>query len=240
MLSDHPETKKLLQYSIILKGRVSGLPAGNTFRQDGKIIYGRLMSNWDLLNLYDLALRESFPGWSRKRFRVEVADSSSLYPQKSPLPESDWYEANSWTCDLIVPKEQADSLYRILLAELNRYTPYYGRAEMRKMPVLLLKVSDPGRLPLASGKPALNTLRMPEKRELAGQPLAALVSWLNHRIADREVIDATGYTPLIDLQVPDGLDTTIPAINRFLSGYGLQLEEEERSMECYVLSDKSR
>jgi thiol-disulfide isomerase/thioredoxin len=240
MLSDHPGVKNLLQYSIILKGRIAGLPAGNVFRQEGKIIYGRLMSNWKLLRLYDVALRESFAGWNNKRFLVEVADSSALYPEKSPLSEDDWYQANSWTCDLIVPKEQADSLYRILLAELNRYTPYYGRAEMRTMPVLVLKVSDPKLLPASSGKPPLNTLRKTEKRELASQPVSALVRWLNNQVAGREVIDATGYAAPIDLQVPDDLSNALPEINRFLFGHGLRLEEEERLMECYVLSDKAR
>ncbi len=237
LLSDHPAASQVEMYSILLKGKVTGLPSGTNTRRTGKLTYGRQVTNQTLVNLYTLGLYDTHPELVPKRFRVELRDSTSYFSSKSPLPTEEWERTHLYSYELLVPPAAAVHFGEYLLSDLDRYSPLQGRIVRRKTPCYGLYLTGSANLLAPTAGKTANTLLRKQDRALLGSPISALVRWLNNQVPGREIFDRTGLLSAIDFRVPD--DALTPeSIRAALSRYGLELREEEQELDFFIVTEK--
>lgn len=223
LLEDHPALAQLSAYSILIKGTLAGVD-NNLMRSEGAVTYGRRVGNRQLQQLFSLAGKGAFPGWTQKRFSVDVADTAAIQER--------------YTYELIVPKENAARLYKTMLEDLQRSTPYRIAVERRRVPVVLLEVIDPSKVPLTQGGKAAFHLLANTQRHMTNYAVSYLINWLNAQMPGPEAIDATGLNANIDVAIPDGTALSVAGLNPVLERLGLRLRPEQRELDCYILRDK--
>lgn len=233
------EVDSIVQYSILLKGKIDGLPGGNNFRKSGIVTRGRAITNFPILTIYKIAAGNLFKEFNEKRMMIEVRDSSRLIcNSKTETGRIAWNKENLYSYDLIVPLSKAASLYSYMLEDLNRYSPFYGRLEKRKMKCYaLVRTGDEDKMGTKGGsfESELFTLK---KLYLRNAPVSNLIAGLNG-IKDLElpVIDETNYTGNID--IISGTDfKNMASTRKELNKYGLNLIKTERDLDMFVISDK--
>jgi Thiol-disulfide isomerase and thioredoxins len=221
-IRDDAPFNQLLHYSILLQGRIEGVPSGSVFRRTGEVVHGRAMTNTRLLNMYEAIVRNLMPGYNRKRMVIEVQDTAVL--------------AGYHTYEYTAPVTEAGTLYEDMLLDLNRKTGLNGRIERRNSSVLLLIAKgSPAALKSGGGKEAGLTFDGTPTR-MVNQRIQYLVSALNRRPEiDLPVIDATGYAGAIDLSLSGKLD--LPSLRKDLNRQCLDLVEREIPLDVFVLSN---
>jgi thiol-disulfide isomerase/thioredoxin len=232
----------LVQYSILIKGKQDGLPGngGGSVRMAGNIIYGRAITNATLLELYmDVLMRlDPFIAIDNKRILLNVTDSSRLIKEKSTLPEAQWNRYNLYTYDLIVPIKDAPKLYQYMLEDLNRYSDYEGRIVKQKMNCLILRsIAGEAKLSTKGGK-IDNRPWDPDSLHLSNASVQDLVVWINNAEGLQQVVlDETMYTGKIDISI-HAKRADLPAVQKELAKYNLELVEGARELDVFVLTGK--
>eukprot|EP01132_Coremiostelium_polycephalum_P018523 gene18523-22079_t len=199
----------------ILSGKANpGLPNGSRLRTKDDIVYGRVLTNSSLMQIYEAVARQIF----RK------ADG------KYDLE-------NQYSYDFIVPIIEADSLYSYMLQDLNRYSGYVGKIENRLVRCYtLLKTKQNNQLKTAGGA-IVNTLFYNKPAKLQNCPISYLVNELNSlKEITLPVVDETNYQWNIDIELSGGRDLT--ELNTDLDKYDLQLKENFRVIPMLILSEK--
>lgn len=239
-LSDALEMDDLSAYSVLTKGNFDGLASGTRFRRSGDIIRGQALTNSTILWMYEAAVRPLFSDmgdeYTSKRIVLEVTDSAKLVPAKAA--DGSYLSSNIYNYELIVPLSQADSLYRYMLEDLNRYTAYAGRIEKRNVRCLVLVRSDKtDRIKTTGGKKE-NSLFFKKPARLTNGPMSYLITRLN-ALKDIKVpvTDESGYTGKVDLEFSGSTD--LETLKKELNAYGLDLKEEYRSLNMFILADKA-
>jgi len=238
---DRQRNVSLLNYSIFIKGPIPDIGSGGTFRYTAdKRVKGRQFTNLPLMDLYyavgsnlfkSMKVRENF---SKKRMIVEVKNRADL--DGVLLADGTFDTRYIYSYELNVPEDRADSLYRDMLNDLNRYGPFTAAIERRPVKCLVLKRTS-GRDKLATkGGEALSTFpRTPSV--LRNLPLRVMVNMLNGNSGiDLPVIDETGYTGNVDVKVsgvrsPDQL-------RKELADYDLELVEAVKELDMMVIRDR--
>lgn len=239
-LSNDISIDDFLHYSIFIRGKLNGLPSGNRLRYSGSIIRGRAMSNTTLLEMYRSFANELIADfrYSDKRLMLEVEDSTKLILNKAKLNEDAWNKANLYTYELIVPTSESKKLYRIMLDDLNRYSDYYGRIEIRKVKCLILVITGKSTKLYTSGGKLENMLYDMDKRYLINAPVSYLISFLDEAVSTQlPIIDETQLASYIDIQLPAECKS-IEEYRKVLQQYGLDLVEADRAISVFVISDK--
>jgi hypothetical protein len=225
----------LMQYSIFVKGWYDGLPSGTRHRSTNGIYRGVAFTNTCLLNIYEAVAASFIPGFTKKNLVLEIGDSSNLIPDTAYATREQWYKNHSYNYDMIVPVNQSDSLYHYMLKDLNRYTGYVGRMERRPVKCFVLKMSTQRMTASSKGGISENNFwEKDETKHMHNQPVSMLVNYLND-VLPLQVIDETNYTAPVDLELPIDI-TDIPALRKVLSKYGLTMEETEKKMDMFILS----
>jgi thiol-disulfide isomerase/thioredoxin len=230
---------QVVHYSIFIKGNLP-LTSGNRFRvSDDGVVYGRLMNNKSILELYKVAAMGLMPDFSNKKLILEAVDSSFLFDDFSNLDA--WKEKNFYSYDLIVPPSKADSLYHYMLDDLNRYSGYYGRVEYRNTPCLtIVRKGNGDRLMTKGGEPE-NHLFFPNDRYLRNEPVKVLVAELNNNTPNMKmlVVDGTGYSGNIDIRLKGNFED-LNSLKKQLEECGLDLIEGRREMPMFILSRRNQ
>jgi hypothetical protein len=227
----------LMQYSIFLKGWYDGLPSGARFRSIDGINRGVAFTNTCLLNIYEAVAASFIPGFTKKNLVLEIRDSSNLIPDTSSATREQWYKDHSYNYDMIVPADQADTLYHYMLEDLNRYSGYVGRIEKRSVKCFALKkANNEAKASSKGGIPENNFWEKDKPKYMHNQPVLVLVNCLN-AILPFPVFDETNYEVPVDLELPVDL-TDIPDLQKMLSKYGFTLEETEEKRNMFILSQK--
>jgi thiol-disulfide isomerase/thioredoxin len=232
----------MVYYSILLKGSIPGLASGGRIKKNGNTTNGVLLSNRPLLQLYQNVYSQLRPdlSWSTNSLFLEVHDSSELMFEKSTLSKDEWEHQNLYTLDLIVPDSEAQLLYKIILETLNLYSGYNCTIEKRKLKCLvLIRTSLKDKIGTKGGK-IESRLFENANPYLTNTPISHLIG----RIAYEEyiklpVIDGTNYPGKIDIQLSsDFKDPEL--VKKELKKYDLDLIEEEREIEVFVITDKKK
>ena len=124
-----------------------------------------------------------------------------------------------------------------MLSDLNRYSGFTARIEPRLTDCLVLVRTDhTDRLRSKGGTP-INTAFTQDSR-FQNCPLRYLVNDMNDDLLTfpQPVLDETGYTAPVDLQVSTRPD--LPTLNRELEACGLQLKPARRLINYFVITDK--
>jgi len=236
--TDDLPLNSLMQYSIFIKGWCDGLPSGTRFRNTNGIHRGVAFTNACLLNIYEAVAASFIPGFTKKDLLLEIRDSSNLIPDTASATGEQWYKDHSYNYDMIVPVDQAGSLYRYMLEDLNRYSGYAGRIERRSVKCFVLKVSNQGIKASSKGGISENNFwKKDEAKYMHNQPVSILVNYLNDMLP-LPVFDETNCEMPVDLELPKDL-TDITVLQKKLSKYGLWLEEAEQKRGMFLLTERS-
>ena len=227
--------QKISHYSIFLKGRIDGLPI-NSFKRNGKIIYGRAIMNTPILKMYEQVIINLFRDYhfNPKRRILEVTDATKLVFGKAG---DEYTDEELYTYELILPLQQAPNLYKYMLDDLNKYSGFYGRVEKRKVKcMVLVRTNSIDKIKTKGGK-FEDKLFSDTKQFLKNGSIARLVLRLNNiENIKMPVIDGTGYKGNIDIELPGDFNK-INELRKKLKQYNLDLIESERSIDMFVLTE---
>jgi thiol-disulfide isomerase/thioredoxin len=237
-LSDDICLDSLSSYSIFLKGHIPSLGSGTRLRERNDVVYGRAYTNSYLVDIYKAIayplFEEKKDVFANNRLIINVRDSSKLISKRRT---NGFFEtSDQYTYELLVPLKDADSLNTYLISTLNRYTNYTCRIEKRSVKCLLLVRTDSVDRLKSKGAEAINTLFNFNPRFI-NCPLRYMVNALNaEKDMPDPVIDETGYTGNVDLQLSRGTD--LHTLNTEFLNYGLRLVPATRERNMLVISDK--
>jgi hypothetical protein len=237
-LSDYINPNNLQYYSILLKKHIAGPGSGTSLRLSGDTVRGISFRNSMLLDLYESAVRPIFEAnseiYSAKRSVLDVADTALIKLTKG---ENGIYRNDhDVNYDLIVPSSKADSLYVMMLCDLNRYSGFTGTVLERKQKCLVLIRSGKLENLSTKGGQAVNTLFYKTPAVFKNLPLKFFVNRLNgdERIS-LPVIDETNFKGNADISLTGF--TTLEQLRVELRAYGLDLVEKTRVLKTFLLSE---
>jgi hypothetical protein len=235
-LSDYINPDNLQYYSILLKKHIAGPGSGTSLRRSGDTIRGISFRNSMLLDLYEAAARPAFEArgdfYSSKRLELDVNDTAwvKLTKDSNGIFRSD-HDVNY---DLIVPVAKADSLYFMMLRDLNRYSGFNGSIVKKKQKCLaLIRLSKSDNLKTKGGQP-VNSLFYKSPAVFRNLPLKFFVNRLNGEAKiPLPVIDETNYEGNVDITLR-GLSSLVQ-LRKELHTYGLDLVEKNRGLNTLLL-----
>lgn len=235
--SEHTELKS---YSIFFKGYYPGLPSGNNIKrtEEGKI-YGRQMTNATMMDIYRPIVSNIFDAngekFNAKRTILEVKEPILL--NSIERIDGGYETHNLYSYELIVPEDKSDSLFYYMLKDLNRYSDYTGSVKMHTVDCLVLvRTSDQDKIKSKGGKPKTS---FPKgfAINLVNRPIGHMLNMLNDDSSFRQpIIDETGYTDNVDIQISDFSD--LENLKKELNTYNLDLIPAKRSLNMFVINDK--
>lgn len=235
--SDLP-TEHLRHYTLLLKGKIDGLPSGAQVRRHNGTVVGRVHTNKPLLSLYTSVALHYIPDYTEHRLILEVKDEGSLRREKSSLPEEEWRRRHLYSYEQVSPEADDAAYYARMLADLNQFTDFEGSIEPRTVPCLALVLTgNPRKLRTKGGK-TKSTLHLPGPRYLRNAPVSYLINRLLGEPGIRvPVLDETGYTGHIDLELTASLGD-LPALRKELRRYHLDLVPVEREINMLIIRDR--
>lgn len=224
----------LSNYFILTRNKVRGIGSGTEFRrtQEG-VVYGRQFTNLSLLEIYKSMAYHLFEqindSFSPARIIVE-----SVKMRNDPK-DSEVFKP--YSLELIVPVKKADSLYKIMLANLNAYTPVTAEVTKRSVKTLVLTRTTAGDKHLLSKEKggALKSVFSPQGRKLQNAPIQIIVNNMSD-FAPLPIVDGTGIKQNVDFQFP--ATTDLPSLKKQLKLYGLDLVEQVRTLNVLVIKDR--
>lgn len=126
------------------------------------------------------------------------------------------------------------------IKDLDNLLGLYGRYEKRKMKVLILVrmgFTDSMRTKVNGGE-NFGEFKTPHI-QLSNVGLNNIVWKLNQFYGNPPVFDETGYKGNVDMDFILNSWQDIPSVRKALKKYGLDLKEEERELEVFVLTEKN-
>ncbi|SDC65999.1 redoxin family protein [Pedobacter soli] len=226
----------LVRYSLLTKGRVSGLASGTQFRKSKSsgVLVGRAFTNTDFFSLYGtvgrVLKRAEGQRFSDKQIRYLGADSLG-------------FTGDNYNYEFVVPEWLSARLYPMMLDDLNTYSPYVGSfgAEVADCLVLerfdgpevrLIRSVDEGVL----GGPNYDSGNK-NKLSLKNVSVEVLVDHLENFAWNRvPVINETGISDRIWIAIRETAD--LKQVNAGLRQYGLRLRPAKKKMEVMVIRDQ--
>ncbi len=229
---------KIVQYAVFLKGRVEGLSSGNIYRRDGTVLYGRALTNTTLYGMYQAMAIALLKSYNKKMVLIEEPGLKHLIPGSADLKDQKWMKENLHTLEVVVPVSQSEKLYTFMLDQLNAFSGYEGRLETRRVKCLVLTTS-PRKPPVhsAGAKPVVISFDAGVFK-LVNRPLSSLVNSLNN-VDDipLPIVDESNFTANTDITLSGSADLRV--IKKELHAQGLEINEAEREITFFVISDKT-
>ncbi|MCZ2396262.1 MAG: TlpA family protein disulfide reductase [Chitinophagales bacterium] len=243
MLAEQFDLEKkttLVNYALLSKGRIKAIAPGSGFhRNNDGVVYGRQWTNISLMNIYrgiayELFEKENTP-FSEKRLVNVVKNPEAI--DFTITHEDDPVDDRLYNFEFIVPQNKADQLYPNMLKALNEFSGYSALIEKQRTKCLVMKkTGDSDDLKTKGGTVVSNVVKTTVI--LRNAPLEHLIVYLNvnNQFTDLNVIDETGYTDNVDLNL--GTVKDLAELKKALQKYGLTLIEEERDLSMLVVRDR--
>lgn len=125
--------------------------------------------------------------------------------------------------------------------DLDHLLGLYGRFEQKKMKSLILVRTDSIDRLRSKGIPKAGDAKLdPPNMIIRNQKLDLLVWQLNQQYGNPPVFDETGYSAMVDMDLQLNGWKDIPALRTQLNTYGLDLREEERELNVFVLTEQHK
>jgi thiol-disulfide isomerase/thioredoxin len=178
--------------------------------------------------------------FSDARIRLQCADSAKMTTRLSGQEFTNWLEnGNGWCYELQVPAALVPDAYTLMQQDLHRLFPGYTVAVERRLTrcLALVRTTDADLLRSKGGQSSADI--QPFYCSLRNSTLAQLIKRLEVQYMQNSplpVIDATGYTGRVDLDLHAAL-YKVEELNRELARYGLRFEERLASTELLVVRD---
>lgn len=235
---DREQGLVMQHYSFLAKGRIRSSTFGTWFHRSGDTVYGRKFTNLSLLEIFKAIAVEIFnqqeDPFNDKKIIVEAKNTALLnYIENKEGKREDH---NRYNYDYVVPLTQADSLYSLMLRNLNQFIDYTATIEKKRVKCLVLKTtSSKDQLTTKGGEQ--NYVLTEKQTLLKNTPMFTFVSGLSGLpFITLPVVDETGYHRNIDLKMQ--ATPNIAALKKELARYDMVLEETERSINMLIIRDK--
>lgn len=224
----------LVKYNILLKGYLSGLGTGTSFKIDSatKVITGQTITNMPLKKLFSMIGHQIF-----KAERKIFSDKRVVYNGKR---QND-IASEIYNYEFDVPLFMAPDLYRLMINDLNTYSPYVATFEKRYVPCLFLErtTSKSDLVNLGGTEKQIKTLANPSGQmcvvRITNYPADVLAMSLeNSKFIKLPVVDSTGSANPISVQIDYSGD-----VNDQLKKFGLRLREGMTTLDLMVINDQS-
>ncbi|OWK71406.1 hypothetical protein CBW18_10135 [Pedobacter sp. AJM] len=215
------------QSTILIKGRIKGLPTIKKTRSIENKKTGVLYANQSLLRIFADLGKGLIPGFNRKRIIVEHDNHTPLQSDNGELGDEEYYSFDVNQIQL------TDS---ILLEQLNLSSGFLGRIENRKIACMILsKVGSIQKLASVGGK-KVNGLFEKDSSYILNGTIKAMVARMNDiDIPLPLVIDETGISERIDISLKSD-PSDLKGLNNELKEYGLALIPQDRTIDMLVIS----
>lgn len=235
----HPELRPIT-YSVFAP-YYSGI-GGNSYTTDSAAGTFRLV--WLNASLVEMFSYLSLHLPEKPFVLIELKDSNYYSQAKDPIERNMWNQKYRLCYETMVPLEDLNTSWNAVLSDLNRYfKPKYnieGVSEKRKMRSWVVSVTD---------KEALMTSRKPKSHDVKGTthkwtnyPLSSVINFLSNSLSDIQqsiiFMDETGLDgqTLVDMTL--SVDKkNISALATQLKTYGIQLQQEERSVNVLAIKE---
>ena len=235
-----------LQYRSLITGYIDGIGGGGVHTDNENGSFRIRAINGDVMNLYQFALsRIGDKSLSNdNRCIMECTEEKVLPPTE--LPSYDPAARGMYYCyELIVPVALKDKSAEMMIEDLNRFFGVryniYGVIEERMVDcwTIIMKGST-GRLISHSKTPKIIN-DVPGQIEYQRQPFSQICKTLNHLYKGQPmpVVDCTGITDEVDFILPLGIEN-ITDLRPYLNKYGLDLKQEKKEIEMFVIRDLDR
>jgi thiol-disulfide isomerase/thioredoxin len=240
-------------YSLFKRGKLEGLTRINVPRlfeiapekavNGSYYTRGYTLRNVSLLEMYETAIHQNpkfITAYNKKRLLLDLTNTIELIYDSTQLEKSVWEKRNLYTYDLLIPRNEIDSLSNYMLRDINHYSGYYGRIEKREVKCLVLvRTSKIDKLKSKGGKAEYLIYDEEPRKYMRNMNLQRFVISLNYSFdcIKVPVIDETNYLETVDLELSVNLND-FKAVRNALNKYDLDLKETTRILDMFVISKK--
>lgn len=236
---DREQGLNIQNYSLLARGRIRSIGFGTWFHrtEDGKV-YGRQFTNLSLMEIIRTITAEIFEQreepFNEKKIVMEVANPTLLnYIINKDGKREDY---NRYSYEYIVPIAKSDSLYPMMLNNLNQFIDYSASVEKRKMKCFVLKRTSQNDK-LASKGGELQYLLTTRQTALQNISVYKLISGLSSLpYMTFPIVDETNYKKNIDMKMGEINDMS--TLRKELFKKDLELLEAERELDVLIIRDK--
>jgi len=173
------------------------------------------------------------------RVILEVRDPEKYSTDSEPRYLADWEREKLFCYESVSPDtgQSIQEQSKAVINDLNHLLNVEGRYEKRAIKCLvLIRTTTEDKLKSAGGD-RVEILDQPVKK-MNNVPLSTIIRKLNQYAVNPPVLDETSYKDAVDMELKIDSWTDIPALRNALKPYGLDLKEEERVLEVFVLTEK--
>ena len=165
---------------------------------------------------------------------MEVKDRDRFIYDAAIYPDV-WMRNNTYCFESVMRLNTSpEKRIQLIKEEIDKYFDIKGRFEQRKIPCLVLTITDTLKTQdLYSILPANNN------NKLKKVSLDQLVYTLNHTLYAMPVIDETGLNTRSKMLLDENFPDNIPSLQQALKNYGMQLSCEEREQKMFVITEKN-
>jgi|GEM_PF-1822922 len=243
-LLDFDAREKLVQqqypgkmYYSMVQGYMEGAPSTSLIERDSTEGTVRtLMLNQPLYRMYLMAFgRASY--YLPNRLVWEVKDQANYLPGQSALSRQEWLAKHSYSYESVWPIALPDSLrLQKIRDDLNLASRMNTRLEYRRVKAWVLEKT--GTIQPAKPQKVFNNLGSnAEIKELRNATLTSFTSYYNFKPDHIPVVDETGYTGKIDMQLKVADMEDLETLNRALAPYHLRITPRERTLEFIIFHE---
>lgn len=236
--NDNGGTINNIMFRSTFSGYLEGIGGKEAILKDS--IHIKILEiNVPVLALYNMAA-DSFGN----RLILKVKDTGR-YIYNGLQPFSTWGPQNCYCYELIAPADLSFGLlHKMMLDDLNQYLSlngYYAKHTVTCW-ALINTASGTSLFQSRGGRPVIDYGSGFDIQVFHNQPISQFVEALNNQIPGRPIVpiilNETGYTGNVDLELKGNNIHDISALRKSLQPYGLDLVQVKRELKMFVLSDK--
>lgn len=197
----------------------------------------------------DSTLRLHFINLSVPQLFRAACGLPSYFPEKQVALASDkarTHQVRDWVLErqlknfcyeLLLPADQAGSAHAYMRQDLERLFGLRASIQKRRTDCWELILTDRASVPLSKGGAPLHNFTdvADPNKYMRNESISRLLVFLNQHLPDLPVLDKTGITRPIDLQLSEEDLQDTDRLNARLATYGLQLKKKRRPLDILVI-----
>jgi hypothetical protein len=206
-------------------------------------IRGKVMLNMSIIEMYEQVGR-LYKGFNNINFHKRFFSNSLLLSEGSQTEIGfDVFLKNDqsvYNYDLVIPSNQADSLFNYMLYDLNHYSNIKGQIVKRSVKCLaLIRSTCEDKIESRGGEKKVQLDNDFDEKLFLNNSLDLFVQKLDWgEISGYPVINETGYKKNVDLKFVSNI-SDLYSLKKELQNYGLDLVLVQKDIEMFELDKKS-
>lgn len=226
-------------YHSVLTSYTEGIGHGSAIIRDPVNGSKILIRNNSLYGVFSKAYSEKGRIFDSSNMIFEIKDTSNFKSDLFGTPYVNWLKSGSGYCyEISVPPALNKNIHKMMQQDLARLFPQYTASIRRqKMECLILKRTSAKDKLKSKGEKPLTDTQNPFGYTLRNVSLGAWIFQMNTLKRSKWfIVDETGYNQKVDL-VTKSTISNLPALNKDLKKYDLELVAGIREFDYLVISD---